>query len=127
MCAWSVRFWKTVGPSGTDILCAGMHVTGNHCTELLEKTANALNDCVINVMLLAVQKGNLELSIKLAVMRSVLSYRMARKKPHFLYRTCRMIREGEMIGYGERERKKIIGKCVVAFPYMWFYVSVAVC
>jgi hypothetical protein len=50
-----------------------MHETGKRCTELLEKTANALNDNVVNVMLLAVQKGNLELSINLAVTRSVLS------------------------------------------------------
>ena len=26
---------------------------------------------------------------------------------------------------GEEERGKIIGKCVIAFPYMWFYVSAA--
>ena len=72
-----MRFWKTVGPSGADILCTGMHEEGKHCTELLEMTANALNENVINVMLLAVQKGNLELSINLAVTRSVLSYRIA--------------------------------------------------
>ena len=72
-----MRLWETVGPSGADILCADMHEAGNHCTELLEKTANALNDNVISVMLLAVQKGNLELSIKRAVTKSVFSYRMA--------------------------------------------------
>ena len=44
-----------------------MHEAGKCCTELLEKTANALNDNVVSVMLLAVQKGNLELSINLAV------------------------------------------------------------
>ena len=54
-----------------------MHEPGNHCTELLVKTANALNDNVVDVMLLAVQRGNLELSINLAVTRPVLSYRMA--------------------------------------------------
>ena len=26
---------------------------------------------------------------------------------------------------GVVERRKVIGKCVVAFPYMWFYVSAA--
>ena len=73
LCVWRVRFWKTIRLSRVDILCAGMHETGRHCTELLEKTAKALNDNVVDVMLLAVQKGNLELSINLAVTRSVLS------------------------------------------------------
>ena len=56
-----------------------MHEAGKCCTELLEITANALNGDVVNAMLLAVQKGNLELSIKLALARSVFSYRMAQK------------------------------------------------
>ena len=73
------EFWKTVGPSGVDILCADMHEAGKHCTELIEKTANALNDNVVSIMLLAVQKGNLELSIIVAVTRPVCSYRMASK------------------------------------------------
>ena len=54
-----------------------MHEAGKRCTELIEKTANALNDNVVSVMLLAVQKGNLELSIYVAVTKSVFSYRMA--------------------------------------------------
>ena len=53
-----------------------MHEAGKRCTELLEKTANALDDSV-GAMLLAVQRGNLELSIRVAAMRSVFSYRMA--------------------------------------------------
>lgn len=52
-----------------------MHEAGNYCPELLEKTANALNDDVVNVMLLAVQKKNLELSINVAVTKSVFLYR----------------------------------------------------
>ena len=77
MYAWRVRFWETVSSLGANILCAGMHGAGKHCTELLEVTANALNDNVVSVMLLAVQKTNLELSINVAVTKSVLSYRMA--------------------------------------------------
>ena len=41
------------------------------------------------------------------------------KKPHPHPRSCTMFRDGE------RQRRRIIGKCVVAFPYMWFYVSAA--
>ena len=68
-----MRFRITVGHSGVDILGAGMHEAGKRCTELLEKTANALNDDVVNLMLLAVQKKNLELSINVAVTKSVFS------------------------------------------------------
>ena len=56
---------------GADILCVGMHEAGRCCSELLEKTANALNDNVVSIMLLAVQKGNLELSINVAVTKLV--------------------------------------------------------
>ena len=123
MCGWRVRFWKTLGLSDTDIiLCAGMHEAGKRCTELIEKTANALNDNVVRVMLLAVQRGNLELSINVAVTKSVYFYRLVFfKKPHFYFRACTMFRGGE------EERGKIISECVGAFPYMWFYVSAAVC
>ena len=48
-----------------------MHEPGNHCTELLETTAKALNDDLVAVMALAVKKGNLELSIKVALARLV--------------------------------------------------------
>lgn len=37
--------------------------------------------------------------------------------PHVYFRACAMFRGGE------EERGKIIGECVAAFPYMWFYVS----
>ena len=72
-CVWRVRFWKKIKLSRADILCAGMHESGRRCTKLLEKTAAALNINVVNVMLLAVQRENLELSINLAVTRSVLT------------------------------------------------------
>jgi hypothetical protein len=51
-----------------------MDEPGQPCTELLETTANALNDGVVAVMVLAVKRGNLELSIKAAVMRFVFQY-----------------------------------------------------
>jgi hypothetical protein len=49
----------------------GMHEAGKHCTELLEVTARALDDGVVAVMLLAVKRGNLELSINAGVRRWV--------------------------------------------------------
>ena len=41
-----------------------MHRNGSHCRNLVEKTAAALNDDAVILMLLAVQKGNVELSVK---------------------------------------------------------------
>jgi hypothetical protein len=48
---------------------AEMHKDGQRCTELIEKTANELSGSTVSLMLLAVQKHNLELSIKEAVRR----------------------------------------------------------
>jgi len=46
---------------------AEMQKLGNRCTDLIEVTANALSDSVVALMLVAVQKGNLELSVKQAI------------------------------------------------------------
>jgi hypothetical protein len=43
-----------------------MHIHGRHCGDLIEKTAAALNDDAVMLMLLAVQKNNVELSVKSA-------------------------------------------------------------
>jgi hypothetical protein len=48
---------------------AGMHRQNMSCNKLIEKTAAALNKDVVTLMLLAVQRGNLELSVKMALMR----------------------------------------------------------
>jgi hypothetical protein len=41
-------------------------MNGSHCGNLVEKTAAALNEEAVLLMLLAVQRGNIELSVKLA-------------------------------------------------------------
>ena len=46
-----------------------MHMQNGHCNDLIEKTAEALNEDVVALMLLAVQNGNLELSVKMALNR----------------------------------------------------------
>ena len=43
-----------------------MHRNGSHCRNLVEKTAAALNDEAVMLMILAVQRGNVELSVKVA-------------------------------------------------------------
>ena len=32
-----------------------------------------------------------------------------------------------MFGDGEEERENIIKRCLLAFPYMWFFVRAAAC
>ena len=44
-----------------------MHKHGQPCTDLIETTANALSGGAVTLMLLSVQKDNLELNIKRAV------------------------------------------------------------
>ena len=44
-----------------------MHKPNGCCERLIEETANALNNDVVTLMLVAVQRSNLELSVTLAV------------------------------------------------------------
>jgi len=46
---------------------ADMQKQGRRCVSLVETTANALSGDVVSLMLVAVQRDNLELSIKQAV------------------------------------------------------------
>jgi hypothetical protein len=45
----------------------GMHQPGERCTNLIDVTANALSAGVVYLMLMAVQRDNLELSVKQAI------------------------------------------------------------
>ena len=49
-----------------DVSLKEMHLQGGQCGELVEKTAAALNDDAVMLMLLAVQRGNVELAVKTA-------------------------------------------------------------
>ena len=46
-----------------------MHRQNGHCDNLIEKTAVALNEDAVALMLLAVQNDNLQLSVKFALNR----------------------------------------------------------
>jgi hypothetical protein len=46
---------------------AEMHMKESRCDGLIQETAAALNEDLVGLMLLAVQKGNLELSVKTAL------------------------------------------------------------
>ena len=46
-----------------------MHMKDRRCDSLVEKMAAALNEDAVTLMLLAVQRGNLELGVKAALSR----------------------------------------------------------
>ena len=52
-----------------DASSAGMHIQNRRCDDLIEKTVATLNDDVVASLLLAVQRSNLELSVKSALNR----------------------------------------------------------
>jgi len=70
-----------------------MNVKGGQCGELVEKTAAALNENAVMLMLLAVQKGNVELSVKTA-------WRRVHNLVTF-------------------EVEDVIKECLFPFPYIW--------
>jgi hypothetical protein len=53
----------------TDASLPEMHMKNSRCNSLVEKTAVALNEDTVLLMLLAVQKNDLELSVKTALRR----------------------------------------------------------
>ncbi|KAN0137602.1 hypothetical protein V8E53_004653 [Lactarius tabidus] len=73
-----------------------MNEKDSRCDSLVEKTAGALNEDAITLMLLAVQKSNLELSVKMALRRSCSVQRLA-----------------------EINVKNVIRECLFPFPYIW--------
>ena len=68
MFAWRVRFFLGNSHS-SQFLSLEMHIHGQRCTNLIEVTANALSGDVVALMLMAVQRDNLELSVSRAIER----------------------------------------------------------
>ncbi|KAN0127811.1 hypothetical protein V8E53_014367 [Lactarius tabidus] len=73
-----------------------MHRQGGHCGDLLEKTATALDKDTVALMLLAVQRGNLELSVKMAL--------------NNLYSGAE---------FKVKDAKGIVQECLHSFPHLW--------
>ncbi|KAN0136631.1 hypothetical protein V8E53_005678 [Lactarius tabidus] len=70
-----------------------MHLKDSRCDSLVEETAEALNEDAVALMLLAVQKSNLELSVKMALSRV-----------------------NRLAVFNVRD---VIRQCLIAFPYIW--------
>ncbi|KAN0134543.1 hypothetical protein V8E53_007689 [Lactarius tabidus] len=70
-----------------------MHRQRGHCSDLLKKTATALDKDTVALMLLAVQRGNLELSVKVAL--------------------------NKVYSGAEFKVKDIVQECLHSFPHLW--------
>lgn len=75
-----------------------MHKVGEGCLRLIGMTADALDHRVLTLMLLAVQRGNVEMSIRVAVKRA-----------------C------DILHGGGQDVRKIVQKCMEPFPYIWLW------
>lgn len=88
-----------------------MHKPDGCCKKLIEETAGALNYDVVTLMLVVVQRSNVELSVKLAVKRCVCSYKNGEVLVIFSqYSTC------PHLGSNAEDIAK---KCLEPFPYIW--------
>ncbi|KAF8257846.1 hypothetical protein EI94DRAFT_1756619 [Lactarius quietus] len=91
-----------LGPLGNDVKYVrleNMHKKDSRCDDLVEKTAAALNEDTVALMLLTVQRGNIELSVKTSLSR-------VRRLTGF-------------------EVKQVIRACLVPFPYLWASVYIS--
>ena len=66
MFVWRVRIFLTIHTC-LNVCSVGMHKPDQKCTDLIEATANVLSEGVVALMLKAVQRDDLELSVKQAV------------------------------------------------------------
>ncbi|KAF8258813.1 hypothetical protein EI94DRAFT_1753446 [Lactarius quietus] len=87
-----------LGPLGSDakyVRLEKMHLEDSRCDSLVEETAAALNEDTVVLMLLAVQRSNIELSVKTALSRV------------------------DHIDWSEVEVEQVIRECLIPFPYIW--------
>ena len=66
MFVWRVRIFLTIH-THRNICSIDMHKPNQKCTDLIEATANTLSVGAVALMLLAIQRDNLEISVKLAI------------------------------------------------------------
>ena len=91
-----------------------MHIRNRRCDDLIEKTVANLNDDIIASMLLAVQRGNLELSVKSALNRWVCQLNGQRQQQS--QQKCSAYSRP---GLEVRDKKSIVEDCLRAFPFLW--------
>jgi hypothetical protein len=102
-----------------NFLLVEMHKPNGRCDTLIEETAGALNDEVIALMLVAVQRGNVELSVKVAVERLECYHNDGER--YIILPQCSVYDD---LGLGMDDTKDIVKRCLVPFPYLWVSVDV---
>ncbi|KAF8266550.1 hypothetical protein EI94DRAFT_180650 [Lactarius quietus] len=85
------HYRRPLGDNARYVRLEKMHMKDSRCDGLVEETAAALNEDTVALMLLAVQRGNIELSVKTALSRMT-----------------------------EFEVDNVIRECLIPFPYIWF-------
>ena len=96
-----------------------MHRQGR-CTNLIEITADELGDDVVTLMLMAVQRDNLELSMKQAIRRYVCM--CAGTKIRRVYRRHRTHVKQDIVS-----TEAVINMCILAFPSLWVSCNTLLC
>src|SRR5882762_453169 len=88
-----------------------------HCGTLIQATAAALTKDAVALMLIAVQKDNLGLSVDLTLKRSVPQF--GRTVSGNLIKLFRVY---SSVGFNELDAETIVRKCLFPFPYLWVSV-----
>ncbi len=84
------------------------------CDNLIEMTAVGLNKDVIALMLVAVLKDNLGLSVNITLKWSVHQFKDTVGVD--LIRLCRVYSSG---GFKKLDTSTIVWECLILFPYLW--------
>ncbi|KAI9433125.1 hypothetical protein H4582DRAFT_1857035, partial [Lactarius indigo] len=87
------HYLRALGDGVKFVRLEKMHKQSMGCDKLIETTAAALNDDIVGLMLLAVQRGNLEFSVKAALKR--------------------------VRSHDSTKAEDIIRKCLLPFPRIW--------
>jgi hypothetical protein len=96
-----------------------MHKPGERCFDLIKTTADALSGSVVSVMLLTVQKDNLELNISQAIKWYVSIYSMDEMVGLFSFH-----RAHSMFQQGHGTTETVVKLCIMAFPTIWVSFNV---
>ena len=95
-----------------------MHKHDQRCTDLIEVTANALSGGVVALMLIAVQRDNLELSVTAAVRWLAPTFdEITMKMCSPYYRTYDILQRER--GPGSESTQSVMRACIAAFPSIW--------
>ena len=88
-----------------------MHMQNRRCNSLIETTAAALNEDVITLMLLAVQRRNLELGVKTALSRWV---------PKLMSNVGDDLNKNHSVcPYTGFKFEHVVQECLIPFPFIW--------